>query len=58
MFITHMDAVRVLRLKDSTTYLTAISTTTQNVFGLNVISEVCGLGLVTALCTLPPPSSK
>ena len=48
MFGAHMNAIRVLGLKNSATYLTAIPSTL-TVLGLNVISKVGRLGLVAAL---------
>ena len=58
MLGAHMNAIRVLGLKNSATYLTAIPTAL-TVLGLNMISEISkNSGLVAALCTLPLSSSK
>ena len=58
MFIAHMNAIRVLGLKNGATYLTAVPKATLTVLCLNMISQVGRLGLVITLRALPLASSE
>ena len=58
MFIAHMNAIRVLGLKNGATYLTAVPKATFTVFSLNMISQVGRFSLISTLNTLPQSTTK
>ena len=58
VFSCHMNIEGDSCFKQLLAVLTSVSVGGGQVFGLDVVFDICGFGLITTLDTLPPPPTQ